>query len=111
MEKIYDDYKDKNVRQTILYADLDLDGTDVYVDEEQSTLATAEQVKEAFLKGLVLSRDGKYHFPSYFYVGIMGEVHVKYVIEIEDDIEMAQVIAYPVTEEDEEDEEGGPVQT
>lgn len=105
MAKIYDDYKDKNVRQTILYADLY--GTDVFADEDKSTVATAEQVKEAFLKGLLLSRDGKYHSPAYFYVGGMGEVYVKYVIETEGEIEMSQVIAYPATEEN----EGGVVQT
>ena len=65
MDKIYDDAKDKKVRSTLLYVTTD-DGY-VYSDTAHTNKVNKTDLKEAFLKGLLVVYNGAYYTIAKFY--------------------------------------------
>ena len=64
MEKIYDDAKDVHVRCSVLYANAD-DGC-LYYDSAYTEKIMDDDLKEAFIKNLLIVFNGVYYIPSCF---------------------------------------------
>ncbi len=80
--KIYDDYVDKNVRRTYVYAS----GLDAlaYSDSEYTNVLTAPELKNIFHKGAVVVDDGVEYLPVSFamndIVGILTYVKTDAIV-------------------------------
>lgn len=73
MDKIFNQAKDKNVSAVIIYGkEKDLDVLPLaYVDEECTIAMKSSDLKDAFLKRVIIKIGAKYHIPSF--MGIIEE--------------------------------------